>query len=677
MFALIKLINSNIMVSKSIYLLFLIGLNVFSAHAQFLKTITDAVKSNAVQKAAQKVNDKINSGVDAALKPKVKPNKPEKPGVDSGISLPDTIAITSSESNTDSTNIYNTSSQDESNDTASTNVPSPHDGYISVITSANSIFMGGSVTISGESVMYGEFKSVGITIQGPYSEDANPKPLGGYAKQTKQVALDKDGKFKLIWNVGGIDGQFIITATSSDGKATKKKTVIVYNMADGNEIADSNISITNKVYENLVKRVEAVKPDISSADGADLDKKRNEVKEKKDELIRLYTSINDATSKLGVLLTKGKGLPPDLNANLSDLHSTLAQQAAEMEKMEEFNNHEPTDNTICEYLVMVNEACAAFSTVTALYGGSLVKILSNIVTGNVVPRGIEMENNTMGKPVDPDMDITAKEPAKLFAAAAIDAKSVVSGMGATGVAGDLVQFASGFLLKKYCGIYGGILKHDYRVIFRNADHAIWWDYSVEMEATVSLRYPKNKTGGKVLKMKGNVEGNATKFKFFANAKEAVKDEMKGRDKYVEVLVLKDFLPLAVPFATSQYDSLGFGVAARAATTPAYFNIPIDADYDQDAGKIKFFVNPALVDFSDLVSNRELFMVMAVLPLVRWQDYPIFKAQETFKGSFKEKNEFTMVNSKLPSCNDKVTRHINDQNAAFEIFLNTSFKITKQ
>lgn len=677
MFATDKKINSISMASKSVYLFFLIGLNVFSARAQFLKSLTDAVKSNVQQKAAQKLNDKINNGVDSALKPKVKPAKPDEPGADPVSAPADTIGTTDSQTNTDSTNVYNTSPTDQGNQRASTNVSSPHDGYIAVVTSANSIFKGGSVTISGESVMYGEFKSVGINIQGPYSEDADPKPLGGFAKQIKQVVLDKDGKFRLLWNVGGIEGQYIITATSSDGKATKRKTVIVYDMADGDEIADSNITITNKVYKNLVKRVEAVKPDISSADVTELEKKKEEVKRKKDELIKMYESINDATHKLGSLLAKGKGLPPDLNANLSDLHNTLAQQAADMEKADEFNNHEPADNTICEYLVMVNEACAAFSTVTTFYGGSVVQILSNIVTGKLIPKGVEMGNAAMGKPVDPDMEIMAKEPGKLFAAAHIDANSVVSDMGLAGVAGDLVQYADGILLKKYCGAYTGILKHDYRVVFRNSDHAIWWDYSVEMEASISLRYPKNKTGGKILRMKGNVEGNATKFTFFADAKEAVKDEMQGRDKYVEVIVLRDFLPLAVPFATSQADALGFGVAARASVTPAYFNIPIDVEYDQDAGKIKFFVNPALVDFTDLVSNRELYMVNAVLPLVRWQDYPIFKAQETFKGSFKEKNEFTMVNSKLPSCNDKVYRHINNKDAPFEIFLNTSFKITKQ
>ena len=139
------------------------------------------------------------------------------------------------------------------------------------------------------------------------------------------------------------------------------------------------------------------------------------------------------------------------------------------------------------------------------------------------------------------------------------------------------------------------------------------------------------------------------------------------------------MPLALPFATSQNDKFGFGAVARGIGTPAYFNIPVDADYDLDAEKIILFINPALVDFSEIVENRELYLVLAVLPLVKWQEYPFFKAQQMIKGSFKEKNEFTMTGGKTPNpkCVDKVTRHIGKETDPFEIFLTTSFVIKKQ
>lgn len=674
-----------------VFILFLIiGFQNYTADAQILKRIKDGLKSNAENKATDKVNEKINQGIDSLLTPrsnKKKGGNNNADNVDTTLSnnsnpIPNYGVAAGNTADTDSTNTYNISADTSGSGNSNSGTPTTQDGYISLKTSANTTFPGASIIISGESVMYGNFKSVGLTIQGPYTDDAKPVAVGGYTKQSKQISLDKDGKFSITWNVGGNDGQFILTATSSDGKATTRKSVIVNSWPDMGDIADSNIEQTKKAYDKLVKRVDEVKPNVSSADAANLDKEMTDVKDKKDAAITLFTSLNDATKKLGSLIAKGKVLLPNLSANLSELNKTLSAQASDMARIDEFTNHEPSDNTICEYLVMVNEACAAFSTFSNLYGTTMVGCVTNIVTDKGVPAAMgaagETQGNNIGSAVDPDKEAVSKEGGKLYATALVDAKSLSSKMGVAGLAGDLIQTVSSYFLRKYCGVYEGTVKHDYTVIFRNADHKIWWKYGVEMEATFSLRYPKGKTG-RIIKMKGNIEGNATKFTFFADAKEAVKDEMQGRDKYVEVIVLKDFLPPAIPFATSQHDKMGFGGVARAIVTPAYFNIPVDADYDLDGEKIKLFINPALVDFSPIVENRELYMVLAVLPLVRWMEYPIFKAQQMIKGSFKEKNEFSMSGGKTanPKCIEKVTRHIGKETDAFEIFLNTTFAIQKQ
>ena len=671
--------NQNKYLPLKFFIVFLIiCFSSFSSHAQILKNIRDRVKADAVQRATDKANQKINQGIDSLLKHHSRKKNTDKNNSADNNDNAKNNSGNADNANTDSTNTNNASPNNTDNDPNNTNVTAPQEGYISLITSANTTFTGGSVTISGESVFYGKYISIGLTIQGPYTEDANPRPIAGYyTKQTKQISLDKDGKFTTLWNVGGNDGQFKITATSSDTKASKTKTVIVINLPDMGDIADSNILQTTKAYDKLVKKVDEVKPNISAKDAADLDKKMTDVKDKKDAAIKLFTSLNAATKKLGEMVKKGKGLPPNLSANLTQLQNTLSSQASDMARIDEFTNHQPSDNTICEYLVMVNEACAAFSTFTNLYANSILLVVTNITTNKVVPAAVGSGNDAIGNPVSPDNDIALKEPAKLYATSKLDAESLVSKMGTAGFVGDITQFVTGYLLKRYCGIYEGTVKHEYTVIYRNEEHKIWWKYGVEMEAAFSLRYPKDKNTGRTIKMKGNIEGNATKFTFFADAKEAVKNEMQGRDKFVKVVVLKDFLPPAIPFATSQHDKMGFGTVARAIGTPAYFNIPVDADYDLDAGKIKLFINPALVDFSPIVENRELYMVIAVLPMIRWMGYPIFKAQQTIKGSFKEKNEFIMTGGKSPHCSDKAIRHINDENAPFEIFLNTTFSIKKQ
>jgi hypothetical protein len=83
-------------------------------------------------------------------------------------------------------------------------------------------------------------------------------------------------------------------------------------------------------------------------------------------------------------------------------------------------------------------------------------------------------------------------------------------------------------------------------------------------------------------MKGNLEGNATNFTFFQDMWRKKMNFQKGSQGKLEVVPIKVFTPLAVSVATSERDILGFGAIARGLATPAYFNIPIDAEYDVDA-----------------------------------------------------------------------------------------------
>ena len=162
------------------------------------------------------------------------------------------------------------------------------------------------------------------------------------------------------WTAGGIDGLFMLTIVGSDAKSSVTKNVIVYNMPSLEDMADSNIMLTKKAYANLAKRVDIVKPNISPKDADDLDKRLKKVKEVSDQAIKGYQDINDANKKLGGMVKKGMGLPHDLGNNLSELNADLSGQAEDMARMVESTDHEPSDNTICEYLVMVKEACSAF-----------------------------------------------------------------------------------------------------------------------------------------------------------------------------------------------------------------------------------------------------------------------------------------------------------------------------
>lgn len=114
---------------------------------------------------------------------------------------------------------------------------------------------------------------------------------------------------------------------------------------------------------------------------------------------------------------------------------------------------------------------------------------------------------------------------------------------------NIVQFATDFLMKKYCGVFKGRLFHDYTIEFRNSSGQNWWTYGVQMKSALALRYPKEKANGNIIKMKGNIEGNGTKFSFFEDIEkeDAFQEGSKGK---IEVVPIKAYTPFSVSLATS-------------------------------------------------------------------------------------------------------------------------------
>lgn len=76
-------------------------------------------------------------------------------------------------------------------------------------------------------------------------------------------------------------------------------------------------------------------------------------------------------------------------------------------------------------------------------------------------------------------------------------------------------------------------------------------------------------------------------------------------------------------------------------TPAYFNIPVDAEYDVNANKIKIFLNKPFIDFSPAVSNQLVFLLVDgdLLPYVKRMSFPINKVLSTLGSVVRENNEF--------------------------------------
>ena len=579
-----------------------------AAHSQIWKDILRDAKNDAKWKVRSKTNQKMDEALDSLLAPPKKPSekkKSKKQAPDNG---------TSSQSNTNGN-----SQGDEGMNVG--------EGFIKLSLSATEVFRGGTVIITGTSINYGNLKQVKLRIKGP---DTN---------EEETLSLYENGSFATGWDAEH-SGEFTITVMSSDGKDQQSGKVKVYDMEVMDDLwVEDNIDLVHKTYDKLKKEAERVESLLAERDKAELKKRMNAIDDNVDAVLKLFNELSRAASQLSNIIKTGAMLPPTTAGHLSQLNDELEKQEQQMQQVANAANHQPADNTICEYLVMLNEACAAFSTFTNVWSKSIATILKNIVLDKAVPKGVEMVNPKNG-PLPNDTEAASKQAAKLFATSKMDAEGLVGKLSAASFTGDLTQYASDMLMKKYCGVFKGELKHDYKITYRNNAGVTWWSYSYETAAAITFRYPKT-SSGKIIKMKGNIEGNATKFTFFQDIEQmdAFREQMKGRAKLTPIPLWK---PVAVPFATSQKDELGFGAIARGVATPSYFNIPVDAEYDTDAETIRLFINDALIDFTPLVKYTYGYIAIAAgIPLVTRVDFPINKAKLTLNALVSRDNELTV------------------------------------
>ncbi len=298
---------------KILFLVFLVLL--FDVcHAQFLKKLSQKAKEEVDYRVQRKAGQKIDQGLDSLLAvPKKVLNKNNSKENNSGNATEDqnkSNVLTASENNSEP-------SQQNSLDAtvADENDMSQKDGYVTLSLSTINVFAGGSITFSGESVLYKNYKQVEIIVSGRGIKDS------------KFINLSQEGKYEAIWNASDKAENFTVTVKGSDKKSSQSAQFAVYELPGLNNWCDENIAVTNKAFDKLKEEAEKVSSSIGSKDKAELDNKMIDVKEKVNSLLKLYTDLNTAGKQVADLAKSGKNLSPNLADNLSELNNTLVEPA--------------------------------------------------------------------------------------------------------------------------------------------------------------------------------------------------------------------------------------------------------------------------------------------------------------------------------------------------------------
>ena len=169
-----------------------------------------------------------------------------------------------------------------------------------------------------------------------------------------------------------------------------------------------------------------------------------------------------------------------------------------------------------------------------------------------------------------------------------------------GMVGDLTQFVSNEMIRKYCTKFKGPISGTYKVEFKN-EGKTYCNYTLKYEGEISV-YCKKTTFEKatIPKLSGYLEGNVTNMNFTDDVW-AVEDKSDWNE------IKSQRIPApALPFNASKEDP-GFGAAARG-VLPGSFYFPLQAQIVQ--GKMIIRLMPAISDFSPAYTNRSIMVVKA-------------------------------------------------------------------
>src|SRR5450631_2196677 len=349
-----------------------------AVEAQFFKGLLDNVKNTAQGRANAKASQTTNNVLDKLdpSVPKPSASTAPKPG-----STPTTAPGTAP---TASTTPADTSGSATSSSTSSSANPSgagtasgspsgsSDNSYLTLTLSANKILLEDAVRISGVSIRYGSLKDVSLTITGPQTN------------VSKTLPLTDSGAYTATWQAT-VPGNYKVTVKSSNAKEQQTASLDVYRVVDLDSIIVDDMTGLKHAYDNLGKQVAAIKGLLGQSDADQLQKTMDKVTKDKDQVVKFLDDLGTMGKGLDGIEKKYGGLPAGAAENLSQLSSMLSTQAQQVKQANAIVDHKSYDLTICEALVIVSEACAAFSAFTNVWAKSSVLVLKNITLDKGIP----------------------------------------------------------------------------------------------------------------------------------------------------------------------------------------------------------------------------------------------------------------------------------------------------
>ncbi|MDQ3419493.1 MAG: hypothetical protein M3541_12055, partial [Acidobacteriota bacterium] len=425
------------------------------------------------------------------------------------------------------------------------------------------IVPGGTVRVFGTSVPLGPTaagKQIAIEVKKPGE--------GGIAKL--KAPLDGLGAFATTFADTSGTGEYVVTASTADGKVSAKTTFLVITPSDLGDILDALNEALRDAQAEAAKAMEAATSAMVAKGPFTGDATVNKNLTFVTQSIRDFDArVKQASTTLGGLQEVAEKYPggaKHLEPIITELTKGITEAGQMKAGIARANAELSRNNGLCDRIDAVTEVLGAVSLYFDFTGRLFNKVVQ-LATDKFLPDKIYNDAVPIEK-----RDNAAKfqlgESMKAMGAALTDGGSGVKDffVQPQNLLLDATQYLTGLGFDKLCERFQGPVTGTFRVDATINGSQKFWGYTTKINGKFVLRYAKSQAKpGAAIELTGEIEGNGD---FSA---------------YEDLMAFNSFNRQFVIYR-QLFQPVGFGAAGQEATdplgklarhaTPAYFRVPI-------------------------------------------------------------------------------------------------------
>ena len=427
---------------------------------------------------------------------------------------------------------------------------------------------------------------------------------GGATETLTALTDPKTGDYKLNYLPEEM-GEYNITAYAPDKTQTAQTSFTVTAELDADEIIEKFDEAKDEAMNTVEDALRDATADAVSME--DVKKTEEKIQKTRQDLQTFdkgWTKMKASVKTLQELARKYPEIKKVAATDLAQLSSKLNETTDILKQVQASLAKSKSDGgDICNKSYQITESCALFSTTMNFASGGVIAIGKSIFVDKVWPKIAEWTQDKVAPKIkfsaNDGFVFTQAGKAGLTAVGELSTSALnTTGFG-LGMAGDLVQFLSTELFKKYCTEYKGPISGDFTMEFKNQGKT-YLRHKVYYEGRISVYCLTTGLKASIPKLSGYIEANATRMEFTDDVW-AVEDKSEWDEiKYQRI-------PAPVVPGNAADKDPGFGAVARAAL-PGSFYIPLEAQILQQKLIIKLL--PAHSDITDAFMNRTILVAKA-------------------------------------------------------------------